>query len=84
MATGRLSGRAESDLKRLPEIYLRAVAVALRELRDEPLRGKLLKGEYAGLRSHRVGTYRTIYHFSPKDQLVMVASVEHRGAAYRR
>ena len=43
-----LSGRAESNLRRLPEIYLRAVAVALNVPRHASLGGKLLEGRVRG------------------------------------
>ncbi len=64
--------------------YRAAVAAALRSLASEPLAGKLLRGEYAGLRSLRIGVSRVIFHFDARKALVQVMSVEHRSTAYRR
>ncbi len=79
----RVSRRAERDLQRIERAYLTAVAEALRRLADEPLAGKPLTGDLAGLRSLRVGMYRVVYAFDPAEGLVEVVWVRHRREVYR-
>ena len=40
---------------------------------DNPLSGKALKEEFAGLRSFRVGRYRVIYRLSVKGNIEVIA-----------
>ena len=84
MATTQLTNEAAKDLRRLPPMYLSAVAEALRALAAEPLSGKPLRGDYLGSRSRRVGTYRIVYAFDPKTDRVEVFAIRHRSEAYRR
>jgi mRNA interferase RelE/StbE len=78
-----VSARAEKDLRRVPNAYLRAVAAALRRLAAEPLAGKPLAGDLEGLRSLRVGMYRVVYRFDPREKLVEVTWIRHRREVYR-
>jgi mRNA interferase RelE/StbE len=63
--------------------YLRADAVldALGELERNPHLGHELRGRLTGLRSYRVGVYRTIYELRD-DRIVRVVAIRHRGSAY--
>jgi len=83
VAAVELSARARRDLRRLPRGYLAAVANSLRGLVDDPLAGKPLGGDLAGLRSLRVGMYRIVYRFDDRSQVLQVVWVRHRGEAYR-
>ncbi len=60
-----------------------AVDAALGALADQPLAGKLLRGEYQGLRSKRVGAYRIIYRLDAREGKVLVLWIRHRSQAYR-
>ena len=84
MADVRLSRQSAKDLERLPKLYLAAVASALRGLGAEPLAGKPLGGELAGLRSLRVGMYRIVYSFDPRSGVLDVIWIRHRREVYRR
>jgi len=69
----------------LPE----AVAAAVIEfvaaaLVENPHRvGKQLRGDLAGIRSARRGTYRVLYRIDDSRHEVVVLRIEHRSAAYR-
>lgn len=46
--------------------------------------GKPLRGDLAGIRSARRGTYRILYRINDESQEVMVLHIEHRRDAYGR
>jgi len=56
---------------------------AMDRLREEPNAGGVLKGEFAGLRRLRVGSYRIIYEVIKDQLVVLVVRVGQRGSAYR-
>ncbi len=55
-----------------PEIK-RKVRAALRTILDDPLAGKALEEELAGLRSFRVGRLRVVYRRGPDGEIEIVA-----------
>lgn len=69
----------------LPEPVAAAVVEFLTgALVENPHRvGKQLRGELAGIRSARRGTYRILYRINEDAREVVVLRVEHRGDAYR-
>jgi len=76
-----LSGRAERDLKALPPSVRARLRAALDNISANPEVGKRLRGEFAGLRSWRVGSYRIIYQYS--QDTIMIVTLGHRAAVYR-
>ncbi len=64
-------------------MYRRATDAAIDTLGAEPLKGKVLKGRLAHLRSLRVGVYRVVYRFDARSRIVIVETVRHRSEAYR-
>ncbi len=54
---------------------------AIRHLSENPLSGKKLKGEFEGLRSYRIGSFRIVYRFS--KELLEVVYIDDRKDAYR-
>jgi mRNA interferase RelE/StbE len=52
-------------------------------LRKEPNAGGVLKGEFAGLRRLRVGSYRIIYEVIDDQLVVLGVRVAHRTDVYR-
>lgn len=72
--------------ERLPESVAAAVVEFLTgALIDNPHRvGKALRGEIAGIRSARRGTYRVLYRINEQAHEVVVLRVEHRRDVYGR
>lgn len=75
------SARARKDFEGLENRIKTRVADGVRELADNPLVGKKLKGELSDFRSYRLGSYRVIYRFTP--EVVEIALIEHRKDVYR-
>ena len=69
-AAKALSKITKSDRMRLIE--------AIDRLREEPNAGGVLKGEFAGLRRLRVGSYRIIYEVIDEQLVVLVIRIGHR------
>ncbi len=77
----RISRRAEKSLEALDPRFREQLKAALRELSRNPLLGRKLKGELAGLRSYRLGAFRIVYR--PTKDSVEVAYIDHRKDVYR-
>ena len=70
----------------LPESVAAAVVEFLTgPLVENPERvGKPLRGDLAGIRSARRGTYRVLYRIDQARREVIVLRIDHRRDAYRR
>ena len=77
----KLSRRAEKVLKGVEPRLKEHLKEALRELSENPLLGKKLKGEFEGLRSCRLGSYRIVYRFT--RELLEVVYIDDRKDVYR-
>ena len=77
----RISARAERDLARLPEkIAAACVEFIFGALAEDPYRlGAELRGQLAGLRSARRGSYRIIYKVDEERDRIDVVHIDHRG-----
>jgi mRNA-degrading endonuclease RelE of RelBE toxin-antitoxin system len=60
-----------------------AVEEALGLLERDPTAGHQLRGRLQGVRSLRVGTYRTIYQLADDERTIRVAAIRHRSIAYQ-
>jgi mRNA interferase RelE/StbE len=68
----------------LPEAVAMAVLEFTGALLENPHRvGKQLRGDLAGVRAARRGTYRVLYRINDAEGEVIVLRVEHRRDAYR-
>ncbi len=56
---------------------------AIDQLRDNPVAGSVLKGEFSGLRRIRVGNYRVVYEVQDQQLVVLVIRIGHRREVYR-
>jgi mRNA interferase RelE/StbE len=78
-----LARRARRELLALNWPLIDAIEDALGLLEREPQAGHALRGKLRGLYSLRVGAYRILYQLTDAEQTVRVATIRHRGAAYR-
>lgn len=80
----RISARAERDLLRLPEkIGGACLAFIFGPLAEQPYRlGGTLRGQLAGLRSARRGSYRIVYRVDEDEGRIDVVHIDHRRDVY--
>lgn len=83
MARLVLARRARRELLALSWPLIDAIEDALGLLEREPRAGHALRGKLRGLYSLRVGAYRILYQLTDDGQVVRVAAIRHRSAAYR-
>jgi mRNA interferase RelE/StbE len=76
-----LTRTAREALAALDYLLADAVLDALSALERDPEIGHRLRGRLTGLRSYRVGVYRSIYELRD-DKTVRVIAIRHRGDAY--
>jgi len=74
---------AAKALAKIPKNDRIPLIEAIDRLREEPNAGGVLKGEFAGLRRLRVGSYRIIYEVIRDQLVVLVVRVAHRRDVYR-
>lgn len=74
---------AIKEIQQLPKPDRQRIIAAIDQLAENPHVGKLLKGDYSGLRRIRVGDYRAIYEINEGVVLVLVLRVAHRKEVYR-
>lgn len=64
------------------EDQLRIIS-AIDQLQTNPAAGSVLKGEFAGLRRIRIGTYRVVYETQEQELVILVIRIGHRRDVYR-
>ncbi|MBZ0111491.1 MAG: type II toxin-antitoxin system RelE/ParE family toxin [Thermoanaerobaculia bacterium] len=79
----RIKSSAAKALRKLDRSQRDGLVRAIDRLAVEPTAGGALKGEFAGLRRLRVGSYRIIYEVIEDRLVVLVVRVVHRKHAYR-
>jgi len=79
----KIKQSAFKEIQRLDIPDKKRLIKAIDKLTDNPHIGKLLKGEYLGLRRIRVGFYRVIYEINEGEVLVLVLRIAHRKDVYR-
>jgi mRNA interferase RelE/StbE len=75
--------KARREIKKISENHQKAVILALRELKEDPLAGKPLIEELTGKFSYRIGVYRIIYKINEKDKIVTILTAGHRSTVYQ-
>ena len=73
--------KANKQFQKLPVVQKKKVVRKLRVLADDPWTGKLLEGEYKGLRSLKAWPYRIIYAVVGEE--LVIYSVAHRQGVYK-
>jgi len=83
MITIRWERRALKEVASLPKNDRIKVVAGVESLRENPLKGERLSGQWKGIRRIRVGDLRVIYAFDGKTLLILVLRVRHRREAYK-
>lgn len=78
-----LSKKADKEISKLPLRIQNKVDEVFEQIRLNPLAGAKLEGELDDKYKFRIGDYRIIYKFNPKESSVEIVKVEHRGGVYR-
>ncbi len=78
----RWERRAVKETAALPKQDRERLVEAVEELRDNPLRGKIMSASWKGFRRLRIGHYRVIYAFQRNHLLISVVRVGHRREVY--
>lgn len=76
--------RAAKELAELPGDIQEKVVAAIQQLKVQPLLGELLQAEFRSIRKLRVGTYRVMYRYLPREALIRIECIGHRRDVYRR
>jgi mRNA interferase RelE/StbE len=79
----KIKKSALKELQRLDKPVRERLVAAIDELAENPHVGKLLKGDFSGLRRLRVGAFRIIYEINEGEVLVLILRVAQRKNAYR-
>ena len=77
----KFSRRAIRALDKIEPRFSARIKEAIRAISSNPLLGKRLKGEFEGLLSYRIGSFRIVYRFT-RDRLEVVY-IEDRKDIYR-
>jgi len=78
-----IKASASKSLSHIPKPERVRLVSAIDRLRDEPLAGGVLKGEFSGLRRLRVGVYRIVYEVIHEKITVLIVRIGHRREVYR-
>ncbi len=78
----RLGKKAEKELKKISNHDKLRISIVLLRVKENPYRGKKLRGEYKDSYSLRVWPYRIIYKIYKDYLLVVVVHIGHRQGIY--
>ena len=74
-----LTNIAEKQLRRIPREYRERIDEILREMREDPFRGDVIKLGGAGERwRRRIGAYRIMYNLSQKERTLFIYDIRRR------
>ena len=79
----KIKQSALKELRKLDKPDRNRLIEAIDKLSENPHVGKLLKGDFSGLRRLRVGAYRVVYEINEGEVLILVLRVAHRKEIYR-
>ena len=73
----KIKQSALKEIQRLDKPDQKRLIETIDKIADNPHIGKLLKGEFSGLRRIRVGSYRVIYEINEGEVLILFLRVAH-------
>ncbi len=79
----QIKGSAAKSLNKLPEPVRKRLIEAIDRLAQDPHAGRILHGEFRGLRRIRVGSYRVVYNLMREQLVVLVVRIGNRKDVYR-
>jgi len=74
---------AKKRFLKLPIKVHKRLIKALENIQKNPVAGIKLKGELEQYYKYRIGDYRIVYKFDPKESKVIIVKVEHRQGVYK-
>lgn len=77
-----LSKKATKSLKKIPSKHQKRLISAIKQLQENPYKGKQLSGELSDVRSLRVWPYRVLYKFYQDKTIILVLDLGHRQGIY--
>lgn len=75
--------QVEKNLKQLPKFVTERFYAIIDLLKIDPLAGIPLKGTLKGYRKYRIGDYRIVYKYNPKEKALIIYRVESRQDVYK-
>jgi mRNA interferase RelE/StbE len=82
--TIRYTKEAKDRIRDLDPSLTPVVQKAIESLKTNPLRGKPLSHQLAGLRSLRTSDYRIIYRIRDRELIIIIITIGHRRDIYRK
>lgn len=79
----KIKESAQKVLSKIAKPERTRIVSAIDRLAQEPEAGKILHGEFSGLRRIRVGDFRIVYQIDRGEFLVLVVRIGHRREVYR-
>jgi addiction module RelE/StbE family toxin len=79
----RWERRAVNEVAALPKTERRRVVDAVEGLREDPLKGTILRADWKGFRRLRAGSYRIIYAYQGRDLMISVVRIGHCSEGHR-
>lgn len=79
----KIKKTALKELQQFDKATRERIVSAIDQLADNPHVGKLLKGNFSGLRRIRVGSYKVIYEINETEVLVLILRIAQRKDVYR-
>jgi mRNA interferase RelE/StbE len=75
--------KAQKQLRKIPETFRLRIFRAIDSLRENPLIGKKLEGEFEGCHCISIKPYRVIYIIEKKTITVTILKIGHRQGMYK-
>ncbi len=79
----QLAQSADKNLAKLPKNIQSKIISSFDKIKQDPISGIKLHGELKNYYKFRVGDYRIVYRFNPKESLIQIVKIEHRQGVYK-
>lgn len=79
----QLAQSADKHLSKLSKNIQSKIISSFDRIKQNPISGIKLHGELKNYYKFRVGDYRIVYRFNPKESLIQIVKIEHRQGVYK-